>query len=81
VKRTGKFLTREQFDRVQGLAETASGTPVIAFSSRHALERGGLSGEAWKLVHDEINRCAAAAGLPDIAGEYGLDLDREILSP
>ena len=81
MERTGKFLTQEQFDQVQKLAEKARETPVIAFSSKHALERGGLSGEAWQRVSDEINRCAGGIGLPGIEGNYGLDLNKEILAP
>ncbi len=81
MKRTGKFITQEQFEFVHGLTKHAESTPVIALTSKHALERGGFSGEAWQRVHDEINYLAQKFGLPGITGDYGLDLNREILAP
>ena len=81
MQRTGKFITQEQFDLVQGLAKHAKNLPVIAFSSKDALDGGGIAGRAWQRVHDEINHLAETFKLPTIEGNYGVDLNREILAP
>jgi hypothetical protein len=73
MRRTGIFATIEETTELKKLADEARQTPVIAFSSAHALERGGLSGEAWDLVHHTCHKYALAHGLPEIGGYYGID--------
>ena len=74
MQRTGKFLTDEKTkEHILSLAKIAQNTPVIAFSTEHALKEGGLSGQAWNAVHEAIYRAALANGLPEITGYYGLD--------
>jgi len=78
--RTGVFVTQEEFDEVQALAARARSTPVIAFSSKHALEEGGLLGQAWTRVVNRINELAEKYNLPPVPGDYGIDVNRELLS-
>jgi len=74
IARTGVFCTEDEAKRFTQLAEEARKTPVIAFSSEHALRDGGLSGQAWRRVHESIHSSALAHGLPEIHGYYGCDL-------
>ncbi len=83
MTRTGKYLQDEVAKkRILELAQLAANTPVIAFSSEHALRDGGLSGQAWKAVHETIYAEALKIGLPKITGYYGLDgTNAEFLLP
>lgn len=74
---TGVFATPEELKELQELAASARNTPVIAFSTQHALQRGGLSGDMWKLVHERTYAIALAHGLPEIQGYYGVSGDGE----
>jgi hypothetical protein len=80
MKNTGIFANKEEIEELQGLAKTAQDTPVIAFSSEHALKEGGLSGQAWKRVHEKCYKTALAHGLPEIEGYYGLTQEGEFVT-
>lgn len=80
MKRSGIFATEEEKTYLQGLLITAKTTPVIALSSRHALERGGFSGEAWNHLRKECHRVALEHGLPEIEGYYGMDETGEFVT-
>lgn len=51
-----------------------------AFSSRHALEEGGLSGQAWKAAKELCYGFALGHGLPEIKGYYGITKDGEFVT-
>ena len=70
--RTGVFADKQEIESINELAAQARVTPVIAFTTEHAME-GGFSGDAWSRVNKEIYRCALAHGLPEITGYYGFD--------
>jgi hypothetical protein len=53
----------------------AQNTPVIAFNSEHALNRGGLAGEAWQALKERCHKIALKHSLPEIKGFYGCDLE------
>ncbi|KKK60780.1 hypothetical protein LCGC14_3020980, partial [marine sediment metagenome] len=57
----------------------ASSTPMIAFSSKHALEEGGLSGQAWKSAKELCHEMALKHGLPEVPGYYGIKNDGEFV--
>lgn len=80
MKSTGIFATAEEVEQVQSAAKHAANTPVIAFSSRHALEEGGLSGQAWKSAKELCHQLALEHGLPEITGYYGMKPDGEFVS-
>jgi hypothetical protein len=65
--------TQEERDEIVKLWEAAQSTPVIAFSSAHALEEGGLSGQAWSRLNRRVHELALAHGLAEQEGFYGLD--------
>lgn len=73
MKRTGVFATEEEMKEITQLHEQARRTPAIAFSSAHALERGGCAGEAWDDLMRTVHKHALSHGLPEIQGYYGID--------
>lgn len=79
MKNTGVFATKEEVEQVRKAATRASQTPVIAFSSKHALEEGGLSGQAWKSAKEACHAFALKHGLPEITGYYGMTNDGEFV--
>lgn len=80
MNKTGVFATQEEKEYLLSLVKTARTTPVIAFSSEHALEEGGLSGQAWKRVNESCHKCALAHSLPEIEGYYGLTQEGEFVT-
>ena len=77
---TGVFATPEETKRCSEAANHAAHTPVIAFSSRHALEEGGLSGQAWKSAKELCHGFALSHGLPEIEGYYGITRHGEFVA-
>lgn len=80
MKRTGVFATEQEKERCMKLLKEAQETPVIAFSSKHALEEGGLSGQAWQRVKEECHSIALKHGLPEIKGFYGMTQEGEFVT-
>jgi hypothetical protein len=81
MKRLGIFITKAENKELRKLLKIAQETPVIAFSSAHALNEGGLSGQAWTRVKERTHAIALSKGLPEIRGFYGCDLESgEIVS-
>lgn len=80
MKHTGVYATEDEMVRVSAAALRAAITPAIAFSSRHALEEGGLSGQAWKSAQELCHKLALTHGLPEIPGYYGMAKDGEFVS-
>jgi len=80
MEHTGIYATDEERERASKAANRAAQTPVIAFSSRHALEEGGLSGQAWKSAKQLCHEFALAHGLPEIQGYYGMTKDGEFVT-
>lgn len=80
MKHTGIYATKEEIDQCFNAAKRAAHTPVITFSSRHALEEGGLSGQAWKSAKELCHETALAHGLPEIQGFYGMTQDGEFVT-
>ena len=72
--RTQVFAHAPEIEELKELLARARSTPVIAFSTAHALERGGLSGEAWQALKERCQAIALAHGLEEIPGFYGCDL-------
>ncbi len=77
---TGVFATEDEKNRCFAAAKKASETPVIAFSSQHALEEGGLSGQAWRAVKELCHKYALSHNLPEIKGYYGMTGAGEFVS-
>ncbi len=77
---TGVFATEDEKNECFAEAKKASETPVIAFSSQHALKEGGLSGQAWKATKELCHKYALAHGLPEIEGYYGMSGTGEFVS-
>jgi hypothetical protein len=77
---TGIFATKEEIEEARKLAKNASETPVIAFSSAHAM-RGGLSGDAWQIAKEYCHEIAIKHGLKDFEGFYGMTEDGEFVKP
>ncbi len=80
MKSTGVYATAEEIEQVKSAAQRAATTPVIAFSSKHALEKGGLSGEAWTSAKELCHKFALRHDLPEIPGFYGMTRDGEFMS-
>ncbi len=80
MKHTSVYATEDEMARVSAAALRAASTPVIAFSSRHAMEEGGLSGQAWKSAKVLCHELALAHGLPEIPGYYGMAKDGAFVS-
>ena len=80
MKHTGVYATKEETDRCFEAAKRAANTPVIAFSSEHALKEGGLSGQAWKAAKELCHEAALAHGLPEVEGYYGMTRDGEFVT-
>ncbi len=79
MERTGVFATVQETQQLKELVALAQNTPVIALSSKHALERGGFAGDAWQTVKETCHAIALKHGLPEIEGFYGLTNDREFV--
>ena len=71
--RTGVFANEQEIETINELAEDAKNTPVIALSTAHGLNSGGMSGDAWTRVKKAVYSCALIHGLPEIEGYYGFD--------
>ena len=80
MKKTGIFATTEEKEILAKEVKQAMATPVIAFSSEHALEKGGLAGEAWQAVREHCHKIAIGHGLPETEGFYGLDVEGEFVT-
>ena len=80
MKNTGIYATDEERERAFKAVDRAAQTPVIAFSSRHALEDGGLSGQAWKSAKQLCHQFALDHGLPEIDGYYGMTKKGEFVT-
>ncbi len=80
MHRTAIFATKEEIEKCFKAADHAAHTPVIAFSSQHALEEGGLSGQAWKSAKELCHGFALSHGLPEIEGYYGMTKDGEFVT-
>ena len=76
---TGVFATKEEIEQAQLAAKRAASMPVIAFSSRHALEEGGLSGQEWRSAQELCHQFALEHGLPEITGYYGMKRNGEFI--
>ena len=74
MTRTNVFATTDEAAKIKKLHKEAQGTPCIAFGSAHALS-GGASADAWRRLHEEIDRTAGLHGLPAVAGHYGFDAE------
>jgi len=74
MKQTNVFATDDEVKKLKELLHRAQTTPVIAFSSAHAMS-GGASGDAWQRVKERCHGAALAHGLPEIPGFYGCDLE------
>ena len=72
--RTNKFASEEEVEEIKTLHKKAITTPVMAFSTSHAMQ-GGFSGYAWKGLQVRIHEIALSKGLPEIPGYYGIDLE------
>lgn len=79
MKHTNVFASEDEIKQVKEAVQRAQSTPVIAFSSRHALEEGGLSGQAWKDAKELCHEFALAHGLPEITGYYGMTNEGEFV--
>ena len=73
MKRLNVFATQVEKGECVKLLKVAQNTPVIAFSSKHALEEGGLAGQAWSTLKKYCHKIALSHGLPEIEGFYGID--------
>ncbi len=71
--KTSKFATEEEIEELKDLARKAQNTPVIAFSSSHALQ-GGLSADMDRRLMSRVHEIALTHDLPEIPGHYGIDL-------
>jgi len=80
MNKTGIFATKKEKKLLQKELISAQNTPVIAFSSRHALEKGGLAGEAWQRLREHCHKIAIEHGLPEIKGFYGMDKNGEFVT-
>ena len=75
MERTNIFATKEEVKLLKKELINAQNTPVIAFSSKHALEKGGFAGEVWQELKEHCHKLALKHGLPEIQGFYGCDLE------
>lgn len=75
MERLNVFATEKENEEMKKMLIEARNTPVIAFSSRHALEDGGLAGQAFSRLEKKCHKLALAHGLPEIQGYYGLDCE------
>jgi len=73
IIRTGVFATDAQLQRLQDLAQQAHETPIMTV--------GGYTkhDEAWKRAKQACHKAALENGLPDIQGQYGLDINGEFV--
>ena len=80
MKKTGVFATDKEKKLLKKELKEAENTPVIAFSSYHALEEGGCAGVAWQALKEHCHKIALKHGLPEIEGFYGMDKNGEFIS-
>ena len=80
MKHTGVKATPEETVNIQELAKVAQKTPMIAFSSADALSGDDMASQAWKRVHEALQKAALAHGLPEIPGYYGMTEDGEFVT-
>ena len=80
MRKTGIFATEKELKILQKELIEAQNTPVIAFSSQHALEKGGIAGEAWQALKEHCHKIALKHGLPEIEGFYGMDEKGEFVT-
>ena len=80
MRGTGIFATEKEKKLLQKELITAQNTPVIAFSSAHALNQGGLAGQAWQALKEHCHKIAIKHGLPEIEGFYGMDEKGEFVT-
>ena len=69
---TGVHPNDEQAQQIKAAVTSWQNTPVIAFSTAHALA-GGASADAREHVMRTIYDAALANGLPAFEGYYGYD--------
>jgi hypothetical protein len=74
VKRTGVFLSDEEFDEVQELNIAARNTPAIWLGGSM-----DWATKARQLMQERLNEIAMSHGLPDKQDFYGLDLNGEVI--
>ncbi len=79
MRNTGVKCTEEERKELVSLAEAARRTPVIALSSKAALEGRDLSSQAWDLAKKRCHELALAHGLPEIQGYYGATPEGEFV--
>ncbi len=70
-------MKEEDRHKLTELVKQAKNTPVIAFSSKDALEGRDLSSVAWKIAAEFAHIKALEAGLPEISGYYGVATNGE----
>lgn len=75
LKHTGIKATDEERKTLRDLAEKASTTPVIRFSSTGP----DLASVAWKRAQQACHDVALKHGLSEIVGFYGLAEDGEFI--
>ncbi len=80
MKNTRVHATKEEIKDLKASVHRACKTPMIALSSRHALEEGGFSGQAWRSTKELCHEMALKHGLPEIPGFYGITNDGEFVS-
>ena len=71
---TGEFLTEEEIEHAQELANKAARTPVVLLFGTQ-----DLSADAWTRAKRYVHECALDHGLPEIQGWYGLSEDGEVV--
>jgi len=82
MNRLDVYVTGDERAELKALVRMAQETPVIAVSSKHALEDGGFAGQAWTRVQKRIHEIALSHDLPEIKGYYGVDLEiGQVLEP
>ena len=69
--RTNKFATTEQIEELKGLLKTANNTPVMRLSSSSP----DFATEARNRMMETVHKHALQAGLPEIEGFYGCNLE------
>ncbi len=70
-------INEEDRQKLTELVAMAQRMPVIAFSSKDAIEGRDLSSIAWREAVEFAHQKALEAGLPEIPGYYGVTQDGE----
>ncbi len=71
--------TPKELEELMELSDAVTNTPVIAFSSAHAMT-GGASADARRILIRRMDEIAKGYGLECQAGEWGIDKDGYFLS-